>query len=683
MRTKLLAAIVRKELLDTRRDRRTLLMMVALPVLLYPATLLLATQAALVRQQQLEDTVARVAVVAADPSDEPVLRSWLAPSGDLELAEPDDPEQALERGDIDVIVVVRAPLLDTFDAGLTLPVDLLYDLTETKSAEAVDRVDDLLDTVYAEAQERRLENAVIPPGFIHPLETDRVSTASTEKQAGSLLGLLLPGLMIMVMALGAFYPAVDLTAGEKERGTFETLLSTPVSKLEIVTGKFLTVFLLAMITVALNLASMSASMWVLFYQISGMTGFELSFTLLNPWRVLLVLLAALVPLALLLSAVMMSVAVFARSFKEAQNYLTPVLLLVMLPAMLAAAPGVELSRATQFVPVVNSVLLIKGAMTGKIGLDAVFAVFVSTCAFAAMALSLAAWLFQREEVVLAEESGFPLSLRRGDYTPSPHPPLELALPLYGVVMLLIFYLGAYAQFRTPMPGLVFTEWVLILLPVLLSLWYARINIRESLRLRAAGPVQLLAAALTALAVLVLVMAFNTVHERILPVPESMREQFSAFLAPSGERPGLWLLFFAMAVSPAVCEEALFRGVILSALRRRLGPVATIVVVSVLFGVFHLSIYRFVPTALISLPITYVALRTGSIFPGMVMHGLNNAFALLLGTGLLPDMVTRLFLTPDGNTARQSPALVGSAVLALLCGIILLEWSSRGRRVPEP
>ncbi len=661
------------------RDKRTLFMMVGIPVLLYPAMLLVGSQAVLVHEKSMESSPVRVCLAAVGSGDTEVMKSWVADIKNVEIVDSPHPKEDLAAGKLDVVAVARLELLDTIDAGYTLPVDLLYDKTEPRSVEAVGRVEDALDDLNRREQTRRLEKAAINLEYINPLELKRVDLAPKEKTSGTILGMIMPMMLVIVMGLGAFYPAVDLTAGEKERGTFETLLSTPASKMEIVTGKFLTVFTMAMLTALLNLASMGATFFVLFAQISSGKAGEFTLMLDDPWRVAAMVLLITVPLALLLSALMMSVAVFAKSFREAQNYLTPVFMLIMLPAMLAGAPGMHLSASVQFVPIDNTVLLFKDAMTGQATWEGVFAVFVSTAAFALLALVFAARVFEREDVILSESPGMPLSLRRSDYTPRTVPTPAFALTLFVAVMLLIFYVGAWAQGRSPLWGLALTEWGLILLPTLGALWYARVDLRETLRLRALSRMQGVGAVFMGVSMLVLVLGFSSVHEQFLPVPDSMKEGFAGFFRGADTFFGMIWILLVMAVSPAICEEALFRGALLSGLRARMRPIPALLAVSVLFGVFHLSIYRFAPTALLGLGITYAVWRTGSLWAGVIIHFINNGLAMLLGTEKLPDAVTNLLASSGDDAGGLSTTAIAVAFAVLLLGIILIEASSRAAK----
>ncbi|HPO30991.1 MAG TPA: ABC transporter permease subunit, partial [Candidatus Hydrogenedentes bacterium] len=370
MNWRVLITLLGKELLETARDRRTLFMMIGLPVLLYPSVLLIGTQVAVLRQERVEKGVSRVHLETASLLDVPLIRPWLEATGKIMVVYSTDPRRDLREGKIDLIATTKAPLSESFFAGKSLPVELLYDVTEQRSLEALDRVDKLLKDVAEREQRRRLENRGIDPAEFMPLKVTRVDLAGNVKVAGAILGALLPALLIIITALGAFYPAVDLTAGEKERGTLETLLSTPVTRSELVTGKFLAVFCLALVTAVVNLLAQLGTMYVFFGQISDTLPGAFASLLRNPLPLLTVIGVIMVPMALFLSSLMMALCLFARGFREAQTYLTPVMLLIAAPALIAGMPGIRLTPFWTFVPVVNAVLVVKEAMLGGVSAQA-------------------------------------------------------------------------------------------------------------------------------------------------------------------------------------------------------------------------------------------------------------------------------------------------------------------------
>jgi sodium transport system permease protein len=210
-----------------------------------------------------------------------------------------------------------------------------------------------------------------------------------------------------------------------------------------------------------------------------------------------------------------------------------------------------------------------------------------------------------------------------------------------------------------------------------ALWYARVNLRETLRLRAFTLLQGAGAVVMALSMLALVMGFSAVHDQFLPIPDAMKEGFGTFLSGTDSWSGLAAVLLAMALSPAICEEALFRGALLSGLRQRMRPLTAVLAVAVLFGVFHLSIYRFAPTALLGLAITYAVWRTNSIWIGVIIHFINNSLAILLGTGKLPKGFTEFLIPANWETAGPSTAVIAVAFIGLLAGVALIEAARWG------
>jgi len=206
-----------------------------------------------------------------------------------------------------------------------------------------------------------------------------------------------------------------------------------------------------------------------------------------PPQTLLVIAIILVPLAFFISSVMMGVSLLARSFKEAQNYVTPFFIALILPASFGALPEVELTEITQFIPVANVTLLFRDLLVGKATFEAGFVVFVTTVVYAALGLVAATSLFQREEVILSREGGMPLTLDRRVYPPRDVPSVGMAFGLFTFVMLLIFYVGSTAQLWDIHYGLLITLYGLILIPVCAVLAYTRVNLRTALNLRLPRP----------------------------------------------------------------------------------------------------------------------------------------------------------------------------------------------------
>jgi len=665
--------IFKKEMLDTVRDKRTLVMMIGVPVLLYPALLIIGLQGALLQHATLQDTVSRVALETEEPE---VVRAWLEDVDMIEIVDTVSPGTDLDLGDLDAVVRIVGPIAAPLAAGQSIQIEILFDSTEFTSVDAAGRLREGLAIDAAGILKTRLADLNLSGAYIDPLDIKRSDVAPPAKTTGNALGTILPVLMVVMLALGAFYPAVDVTAGEKERGTFETLLSTPTTKLEIVTGKFITVFLLAMTTGLLNLGSMAATFVFMASQLKPILGDAVQFDVAIPAVAILTFVLILIPLAFFISAVMMAIAVFARSFKEAQNYVTPFFIVITMPAVFASMPGVKLSAATQFIPIANVILLFRDMMTGKFSLEASFAVFLSTAAFAVLALQFAAWLFQREEVVLSEEKGFPLTWRRSEFRPRETITASMSLGLFTLMLIMLFYVGSTVQAWKLLPGVLITQWLMLFAPIMLFLWYAKVDFKTALNLRPLSLPGAAASVILGLAAIVLVIQLGFWFNRVLPVPKEFEEEMAKLLAGDGGLSHLAALLFVVAVSPAICEEVMFRGVILSGLRSRMGIWPCIVLVGLLFGIFHISVFRIPPIAVLGMVLTYLTVRTGSIYAAMLVHFVNNAFAILLATGNTPDFVGAVLGLEDfEEKGVPLPALAGAAVV-FVAGVALVEYTSR-------
>ena len=688
MSWRVVRTIALKELRETLRDKRTLMAMVGIPLLLYPLILLVGTQAIVYRQGKVAAQTARVHVAEAVPD---TVRDALANDARIELVDaPDaDPPDALAAKILDAYLHVREPPRPAAPPEATaaqrggtprltdtapLPLNLTFDSTIPRSAAARARVQDAL-AAYADAEvERRLDTRGLTRDFINPLDLDATDAAPPRKRAGNLLGIGLPTLMILMLGLGAFYPAVDLTAGEKERGTFETLLSTPTAKREIVWGKFLCVVALSLATGLLNLGSMAVTLWFQLAQLraaggegAGIGGLDLAALSVTPSD-LGVILLVLVPLAVFISAVMMTLALLAREFKEASNYLSPFFLLIMLPALLVSVAGIELTGPVLLLPIANATLLFKNLLMSTATPLQVACVFGSTAVAAALALRVATAAFGREDLILSEERGLPLSLNRANFKPRRLPTPGLAVGIFFAALLLFVNLGSLLQAAALLPGLIASQWGILLVVPVAALWFFRVDLRASLLLRAPTLSSLLGATLMALGALVLGQQIGFWQSFVIDTPEA----FNAGIAPLLTHPSLALVLFAVAVSPAVCEEVLFRGAVFSGLRSRLRPWTAILLTGLLFGVFHLYLHRILGTALLGIALTWLAWRTRSLWPCVLFHLLNNGISVLMIRNALPgNLITWL---EQRNPAENGYPLwlVGASLALFVTGTLLIR-----------
>lgn len=222
---------------------------------------------------------------------------------------------------------------------------------------------------------------------------------------GNLIGGLIPYIIIILCFTGAMYPAIDLTAGEKERGTMETLLCSPVHRVNIVLGKFLMVMTASIATMCLTLLSTGVSFALggSFFTGGAKTvaagqaaaGMMPSIDPLGIFGVF----AMIAPVAMLFAALLLTISLYAKSYKEAQSYVSPLIIVVIMPAMMGMLPGIELTAKTALIPILNLSLVCKEMLSGVWHWHYIALIFGSTCVYAAAALALCVRMFNREDVM--------------------------------------------------------------------------------------------------------------------------------------------------------------------------------------------------------------------------------------------------------------------------------------------
>jgi sodium transport system permease protein len=710
--------VFRKEVRETLRDRRTLLIMVVVPVLLYPALMVVSEQLALFGIRQLEGEPSRVAVQGTGAS--AALGAWLTEREDLVLVDlgDEEPGAAMRRSRVAAVAVVGGvPELPGSDSSvsaepqpepLTRHVTIVFDAADDRSRRGRDVLVQAFERWEEQLLRRRLTGEGLPPAYANPISVADTSIASPHEVGGYALGRFLPMLLIIITLLGTFYPAIDLAAGEKERGTLETLLTAPVPSREIVTGKFLTVAAVGVIAAALNLGSM-----LLTFQ-SGLFrfGYALDVEFSRPVGRVAIIFLTLIPLAVLFGSLFLGVAVRARSFKEAQNALTPLYMLALMPALLPLFPGIEFTPPLSLIPIAGVALFFRELMGGGVPLVLGLSAIGSTIAYAWAALAFAASSFGSEDVLFGGESGrgdrggpiTGLFRRRGGRTEARLDPLEAvdgtnvlgggdllprpirtprlgqALLFVAFVALLFFYLGAPLQLRWLERGLFATEWLLLFVPALLFVGFWRFDPVRTFSLRRPSARQVAGAILMIAGSTPIAWLLAWLQSLWLPIPWELVEGLDE-LVRADSLPRLAWLLVLIALTPAICEEAVFRGVLLSG-SRRMTMARAVVLNGLVFGAFHVSFetaFRLLPTAWLGLVLAWAAWHTRSIWISSLMHFANNGSIVVLAA--IP-WAREWMGGPDFRPplALMVPAVVSFALGARL--ILNARAASDGSRRPD-
>jgi len=390
-----IAIIYKKELLDTIRDRRTIISMIVVPILLFPMLTLGFSSFAANMVEKSAVEIHKIAIIGSD--NVPEFFAVIDTCSKIEIIDinPDSVKQAIDSKQIRAALIIPDDFENRLQAFDSTGLMILFNAAETKSNFAADRLFKLADSYREQIVTKRFSERKIDPRLIKPFVINRENVAS-EKMGSFLLSMFIPYIIILLSMIGAMYTAIDLTAGEKERGTLETILVSPVPRWQLATGKFLTILTTSVVSTILVLASMTGTMFLGIMSTPAMTefvGFEIT-----PVMIFVILLM-MIPTACLLSALLMSIAIFAKSYKEAQSYISPLMILVILPALVSFIPGVELSLQLSFLPLVNICLVIKEALMGNINWLYIMIVFISTVIYASFAIFITHRMFEKESVL--------------------------------------------------------------------------------------------------------------------------------------------------------------------------------------------------------------------------------------------------------------------------------------------
>jgi sodium transport system permease protein len=658
LRWPLVWTLLRHELRLLVRDRRTIVFSVLLPLAVMPFILFINVYMEERREAKLEATTYSYAVTgsAADMARSLISAARAthedpdAAGGDeptrLKLQEEvvDDPAAALEAGELHLIVssltaeeAAARPADDEADASpaaeetlagsseaMSEPVpviEIAFRGDRESSSSGASKLADLL----ADERQRRRQLLLVDHGLASAQEQiGAVSTTDVASQAevtGAGLGKFVTALAILFILTGGSIIATDSIAGEKERGTLETLLTTAVGRTEIVTGKLLSILAVALIITVIQVANL------LVYVGFGVIPTPESFALEVTWLSAALMLITLLPATALVAAVLLLTSGIARTYKEAQLYFFPVFMVGLVLSMAAVLPGIELSSAIVIVPLANTSVAIRELLIGTFNWPFLIVSWIVTGAAAVAVVRRVLVSLSTERLISPSESDSGLG--------TPFERFAQAVPLFFALIWVVIFVAA-----TNIEAVQSLERQVLLNVVLLmgagSILLIRrfgLDLREALAMRAPRPSAWVATALGAPAGLVTGIGLFRLANLVIPVPEQMLRSMSEGIAPA-DKP-LWLLLIFVALLPGIFEEVAFRGALLHGLHRRLRPVSLCLVVAVVFALFHMSLYRIVPTLFLGILLAAATLLTGSIYPAMVWHGLNNAVAISAGRVELP------------------------------------------------
>ncbi|MEX1025999.1 MAG: ABC transporter permease subunit [Planctomycetota bacterium] len=644
----LVLAILRGELQRLVRDRRAFLMAVVLPVVLFPVLFVLFPSFSRMAAESLdeEETVlwvqldalsaaesARVRAALADTESPLTVREDHEAVRNVETFQASALDPAIFEEDCDALLVARD--------GSPPVLELVVHGSRTRSGEARRRVTATLEELLATDREAGLL-ATLGRDPAAPLELEAVDVAPPDDSLGLSIGRMLPLLAIFLVLSAGSFAALDTFAGERESGTLETLLVQPVPSLFLAWGKFLAVATIAGVAFLLNALGLFACAGFGLGEFAGQPG------AVQPVRVLLAL-VVYAPTVLLLAGVLTWISARARSFREGQNLLFPVMLAAIAPASLATQDSVELDFLLGAIPIAGASLAMRDALTGALGFGLAVWCLAWSAGWALLALRSVASALDAERVLVARAPGSELA---GDAR------FRRAVAWGIASVLLIYVVGGRLQSWSLSQGLAATLWLLVPALAFAVAFDLRRRTGAGLLPTLLGPrrpraLHIVGAALIAPMLAWCAIRWFTWQETWLPAPEAGLQDLASEFGGRG-----WQLVL-LAVSPAIAEELLFRGSLLRAMGTR-RPRRVVLWQVLLFAAVHASVHRFAVTGVLGGVAAAVALVSGSTVPAMVLHLVYNGLLV----GLEGDL-------------RDSwlPAIVGAAVLGV--GLLTLYRPSKG------
>lgn len=402
---RVLSQLYVRELRCALRDRTIVSNTILLPILMYPFVIWLAFTVMSLVMSRSEGLMPEVGV-APGFTDPPAILAALSSEG-LSLTGTDSSTGASMVGE-GILPAMVAPSSDA-PAGLQSAI-VLFDGSSEAGRMAAGRVEDALSEMRERAVRRLLPGIGVTPQRWAGFRLRTSNTASSRQMGSFILSLMIPATFVVMVSVGCFYTAIDAFAGERERATFETLLSTSAPRFGIIASKYLYVATFGVVSGLLNLGAIAVSLPAMLSPLLRSAGESVSFEL--GAGQLASAAGAGVLLALFLSSGMLLFACVARSFKEGQAMVMPFYLVAILPVMFLQTPGLELNPVLKALPVVSSVLLMRSGLQGDVDVPLSLASVCTTLAGVALLLLAAAWLLRHEEAVTGSYSGSPAALVR-------------------------------------------------------------------------------------------------------------------------------------------------------------------------------------------------------------------------------------------------------------------------------
>ncbi len=632
MRIKIIKEIFKKEILDIVRDRKSIFMMIVVPILLYPIIMVLLMGIMNSSINKMTSETITLGLSSAPNAEfveivdsENAIREKEDTLGNIEIkTNIKDYKSELEKGEIDAYIDNSIK-----DNDYKVIINSASDESGIKS----NAIFDVMNKYKRKMSEREIEkHGLNSKQILEPIKYEKVDITNSAKKAGMLLGQVIPFILIIGVLFGSIYPAIDVMAGEKERGTLETLFSLPISNMELVIGKYMAVSASAILTSLLNIISMSCTLgyFMKAESIYNPSMMHINYSVLG--GAVLITVVSVILFAQVVSALAMCVCSFAKTFKEAQNYITPLMLIIMVPAYISMIPNISLSRITATIPVVNISLLIKSVISLRANMKMVSLVLIVNLIFVLISLVLLSKIFNSEDILFGEKRNFKLIQSRSSIKEGSMPGISDGFMVYVLAFISLIYVSPILNMKLGIMGNTINQFIMALIPILVAV-YIKADFKKLFSIKKIKIKDIIRAAVTWFVGSLIMSVFVMILLKLFPDQMKVSEQLNEIIKSSG---GLFTQIILFALVPAICEETLFRGFVLSAFRdkKTFGQknekhiVFAIVVSGILFGIMHLDFIRIIPTSILGMVMAYNVYKSKSIFTSVGIHFFNNLLSVL-------------------------------------------------------
>ena len=393
---KIIVAIFKKELTDVLRDRRTLFFMIVIPVIVMPLILIGSIKFQEYQSKKSDEKVLNIGLI--NKTSDSQIRDYLLDQKGVYLVEDidlDSLELGIKNDSLQGGLYIHKNFINDISANAMGKVEIYYKSSDLMS-KAKNRIYNALDIYKNEVVSERLSEFNVDKGLLEPLDIINKDMSTKKETIGKAVGGLIPYMLVIFIFLGAMYPAIDLGAGEKERGSLETLLSSPATKFEITVGKLMVVSLAGMVSGLISVVGISAP----FYFISNVPD-QIKSTVLeiiSPFIIVSVIIL-MIPIAIFFASMLLSISFYARSFKEAQSLMGPLNIVIIVPLMLTLGPGIEIDHITALIPLINVGLLTKEILAGSAQPIYFIETLSSLLFFAAIGIRFSVYWFNKENTI--------------------------------------------------------------------------------------------------------------------------------------------------------------------------------------------------------------------------------------------------------------------------------------------